>query len=112
MKILKKDLIIKLAESNKSKDIIYIEKCIYIYMFQYLIKSVAYVDNIKDYINKFVNDCNLFNNVINDLVTNKAVNFDEYFKSSPLILYNDAYTWNKLSKLFDNLQNIVKQSTK
>ena len=112
MKLLKKDLIIKLKESNKSKDIIFIEKCIYIYMFQYLIKSVAYVDNIKDYINKFVNDCNLFNNVINDLVTNKAVNFDEYFKSSPLILYSDAYTWNKLIKLFDDLKSAVKQPIK
>ena len=108
MKILKKDLINKLKECNKSKDIIFIEKCVYIYMFQYFIKSVAYVDNVKDYINKFVKDCNLFNNMINNLVSKKADNFDNYFKSSPLILYGSADTWNKLSKLFENLKNIVK----
>ena len=90
MKILKKDLIIKLKECNKSKDIIFIEKCIYIYMFQYFIKNVAYVDNVKDYINKFVNDCNLFNNMINDLVTKKVNTFDNYFKNSPLVLYSGA----------------------
>ena len=108
MYILKKDLIKKLQECNKSKDIIFIEKCIYIYMFQYLIKSVAYVDNLKDYINKFVNDCNLFNNMINDLISKKVDNFDVYFKNSPLVLYSDANTWNKLSKLFSDLKNIIK----
>ena len=108
MKILKKDLLIKLKECNKSKDIIFIEKCIYIYMFQYFIKNVAYVENTKDYINKFVDDCNLFNNMINSLVTKKVNTFDDYFKNSPLILYSSADTWNKLSKLFNDLKNIVK----
>ena len=108
MFILKKDLINKLKECNKSKNIISIEKDIYIYMFQYFIKNVAYVDNIKDYINKFVNDCNLFNNMINDLVSEKVDTFDNYFKNSPLILYSSAFTWNKLSKLFNDLKNIVK----
>ena len=108
MFILKKDLINKLKECNKSKNIISIEKDIYIYMFQYFIKNVAYVDNIKDYINKFVNDCNLFNNMINDLVSKKVDTFDNYFKNSPLILYSSAFTWNKLSKLFNDLKNIVK----
>ena len=92
MFILKKDLINKLKECNKSKNIISIEKDIYIYMFQYFIKNVAYVDNIKDYINKFVNDCNLFNNMINDLVSEKVDTFDNYFKNSPLILYSSAFT--------------------
>ena len=92
MFILKKDLINKLKECNKSKNIISIEKDIYIYMFQYFIKNVAYVDNIKDYINKFVNDCNLFNNMINDLVSKKVDTFDNYFKNSPLILYSSAFT--------------------
>ena len=108
MKILKKDLLIKLKECNKSKDIIFIEKCIYIYMFQYFIKNVAYVENVKDYINKFVDDCNLFNNMINDLVTKKVNTFDDYFKNSPLILYSGANVWNKLLKLFNDLKNIVK----
>ena len=108
MKILKKDLIIKLKECNKSKNIISIEKDIYIYMFQFFIKNVAYVDNIKDYINKFVKDCNLFNGMINNLISKKVDNFDEYFKNSPLILYSGAFTWNKLSKLFNELKNIVK----
>ena len=108
MKILKKDLIIKLKECNKSKDIIGIEKDIYVYMFQYFIKTVAYVDNTKDYINKFVNDCNLFNGMINDLISKKIDNFDNYFKNSPLILYSSAFTWNKLSKLLNELKNIVK----
>ena len=108
MKILKKDLIIKLKECNKSKDIIYIEKNIYIYMLQHFIKSVAYVDNVKDYINNFVKDCNLFNKMINDLVAKKINTFDDYFKSSPLVLYSAANTWNKLSKLFNDLKNIVK----
>ena len=108
MKILKKDLIVKLKECNKSKDIIFIEKCIYIYMFQYFIKNVAYVENVKDYINKFVDDCNLFNSMINDLVSKKINTFDNYFKNSPLILYSSADTWNKLLKLFNDLKNIVK----
>ena len=108
MKILKKDLLIKLKECNKSKDIIYIEKCIYIYMLQCFIKNVAYVENTKDYINKFVDDCNLFNNMINDLVTKKVNTFDDYFKNSPLILYSGANVWNKLLKLFNDLKNIVK----
>ena len=108
MKVLKKDLINKLKECNKNKDIIFIEKCIYIYMFQYFIKNVAYVDNIKDYINKFVNDCNLFNEMINDLVSKKVDTFDNYFKNSPLILYSAANTWNKLLKLFNDLKDIVK----
>ena len=108
MKILKKDLIIKLKECNKSKDIIFIEKCIYTYMFQYFIKTVAYVDNIKDYINKYVKDCNLFNDMVNNLISKKVNNFDEYFKNSPLILYSGASTWNKLLKLFNNLKDIIK----
>ena len=108
MKILKKDLIKKLKECNKNKEIIFIEKCIYIYMLQHFIKNIAYVDNLKDYINKFVSDCNLFNEMINDLISKKVDNFDDYFKKSPLVLYSSAATWNKLAKLFENLKNIVK----
>ena len=78
MKILKKDLIIKLKECNKNKNIIFIEKNIYIYMFQLFIKSVAYVDDVKDFINKYVKDCNLFNNMINDLVNKKVNTFDNF----------------------------------
>ena len=108
MKILKKDLINKLKECNKSKDIIFIEKCIYIYMLQCFVKNVAYADDVKDYINRFVKDCNLFNNMVNNLISNKINSFDNYFKSSPLVLYSHAKTWNKLSKLFEDLINIVK----
>ena len=109
MKILKKDLIIKLKECNKNKDIIFIEKCIYIYMFQHFIKNVAYVDNVKDYIVKYVKDCNLFNDMVNDLINKKVDNFYEYFKKSPLILYSGANTWSKLLKLFNDLKDIVKK---
>ena len=46
--------------------------------------------------------------MINDLINKKVNNFDEYFKSSPLVLYGSASTWNKLLKLFHDLKNIVK----
>ena len=46
--------------------------------------------------------------MINDLVSEKVDTFDNYFKNSPLILYSSAFTWNKLSKLFNDLKNIVK----
>ena len=111
MKILKKDLINQLKESNKSRDIVAIQKCIYVYMLQCLIKTVAYVDNIKDYVNKFVDDCNLFNNMVNDLTSKKIIGFDNYFKNSPLVLYSRTEIWNQLSKLFKELISVVKQPT-
>ena len=73
------------------------------------IKNVAYVDDVKDYIVKYVKDCNLFNDMINDLINKKVDNFYEYFKKSPLILYSGANTWSKLLKLFNDLKDIVKK---